>query len=150
MPVIFGEWGYSWAGEPDFNEDLQGQYLVRQFLVGMMYGIPINIWYDWKNDRPEPCQTKDKCYGVVRANLVPKKAYYQMQRLSQSLKGYRFVKRLPSAAEDYYLVFSSPTATKVIAWTLGTPHKSVPLPDNAVVNLSSNPVYKPLNVYIKQ
>ena len=49
MPIVSGEWGYSTQhkGTP---LALQGAYLARQQFANLLAGVPLSVWYDWKND----------------------------------------------------------------------------------------------------
>ena len=55
LPIVSSEWGYSTgtvgtAYTPVATAQLQGDYLARMMLVNLSQGIPLSIWYDWKND----------------------------------------------------------------------------------------------------
>ncbi len=141
MPVLFTEWGYSSPDNHNLDEELQGQYLARQVLLGFLYHIPVNILYEFRNSRPEPCQERNHCWGLVTHDWKPRPAYFQIQRLTQALAGYRFIERLPSPPEDYYLVFKKGARTTIAAWTTGEKHLSMSLPDQHQIPISGNPVY---------
>lgn len=122
IPVLLGEWGYSSAtGEVD--EQTQARYLVRQALLGIMYGTPVNIWYDWKSDiTGGDRDTKEDRFGLVRSGLQPKPAWYAMQELSRNLAGKQFIGRLSSAPGDYLLAFGNGVNTTLVGWTSGFSH----------------------------
>jgi hypothetical protein len=122
IPILLGEWGYSTAtGEVD--EQTQARYLARQALLGMMYGTPVNIWYDWKSDIiGSDRDTKEDRFGIVNTSLWPKPAWFAMQELSRNLAGKRFIQRLPSAPTDYLLEFGNGVNTTLVSWTSGLSH----------------------------
>jgi polysaccharide biosynthesis protein PslG len=124
IPIMFTEWGYSVSAADGFDEETQAKYLSRQFLLGAMYGVPINIWYNWKNSRTEPCVTKDKCYGMVKNNLEQRLAYKEMIRVTQELDGFKYISRLKTSTSDYILVFAKGNVYKVAAWTTAPEHVS--------------------------
>ncbi len=71
--MISGEWGYSdaWGG---MSQARQGDYVVRQYLVNLLSGVDLSIWYDWKNDGPSPTDPEHH-FGTSFADLTPKPAY---------------------------------------------------------------------------
>lgn len=140
IPVLLGEWGYSSAtGEVD--EQTQARYLVRQALLGMMYGTPVNIWYDWKSDIDGGDQdSKEYRFGLVNLALEPKPAWYAMRELSQNLAGKRFIRRLPSTPEDYLLEFGNGANTTLVAWTSGVSHW-INLPSGRRLLTTGTPAY---------
>ncbi|MBY0405630.1 MAG: cellulase family glycosylhydrolase [Cyanobacteria bacterium] len=141
VPIIFSEWGYSWSGESNFNEQIQGDYAVRQYLIGMMLGIPVNMWYSWKNSRNEPCREAFKCFGLMRSDLTSRVGYYRVQNMNNQLEGYRFIKRLSTDANDYYLIFSDAAFSKMVVWTTGANHRSLLLPDGSYATLTATPKF---------
>ena len=116
LPIISSEWGYSIF--PGYlNEDEQAAYAIRTFLTNIVSGIPISIWYEWRN----PVQVSsdpEKNFGLVRYDYSYKPAYHSMKDLIDSLNGMCFVKRLPSDPSDVLLLFTNGTDYKVAAWTL--------------------------------
>ncbi len=139
LPLYSTEWGYSTAGGPSYDvvpdEQTQAKYLAREFLVNAMSGIGLSIWYDWKDDGPDP-KNKQHHFGVVHSDLSPKPAYAAAKTLTSKLAGYSFSKRLsirsPNGASDYVLAFepvSGTGATKYVGWTTAAPHGvSIPVP----------------------
>jgi hypothetical protein len=129
VPILSGEWGYSnwhYGGHPITPEE-QSHYLARQFLVNLIASVPLSIWYDWKNDGPDPRETEQN-FGTVTHDLRPKPAYVAAATLTHALDGFTFARRLPAELDDdYLLLFRQDGCEKVVAWTAGTPH-SIRLP----------------------
>jgi len=126
IPIILGEWGYS-SIPKEVDEKTQANYLVRQFLLGAMYGSPVNIWYDWRgsSDGAYVPGDKESNFGLVRNDgpSSPKLAYFSMQELSKSLYGKRFTGRFPSQENDYLLRFTDSRGRSTLAsWTSGVSH----------------------------
>jgi hypothetical protein len=114
IPIISGEWGYSCAWKK-FDDERQGKYLPRQFLVNLMEGIPLSIWYDWRDDGTDPKEPEHH-FGVVRHSLQETKpSYSALQTLVAELRGYRFEKRVE--ASDFILMFRKGPSVKYAAWT---------------------------------
>ena len=66
LPIVSSEWGYNTT---DVTPQVQGDDMARMFLVNLSQGIPLSIWYDWKNDGTDPTNVEDN-YGIVTADLV--------------------------------------------------------------------------------
>lgn len=124
MPIISGEWGYSsvWRG---MNEQIQGELLARQFLTNVANGIPISIWYDWRDDGPDPREPEHH-FGLVRHRHYPgrapiydpKPAYQAAMTLNTFLNGYTFERRITVGSNgDYVLLFRSGGDYRIAAWT---------------------------------
>ncbi|MHC4424651.1 MAG: hypothetical protein ACYSYV_00995 [Planctomycetota bacterium] len=95
MSVISGEWGYlniNWD-KSRLSEREQAQHLARMFLINLHQGIPINIWYDWKNDGTDPSEREHQ-FGTVKYDLNPKAAYVAAKVLSSTLAGYSIDQQL--------------------------------------------------------
>lgn len=120
-PIISGEWGYSTFSPKGVTREMQAAFLVRQQLANLLAGIPISIWYDWKDDGPDPAE-REHNFGTVAHELTPKPAYVAIQTLARELSGYRIERRLPTAsADDFVLLLANGTARKLAAWTIGEP-----------------------------
>lgn len=137
MPIVCSEWGYTtvWKG---ITDDLQGQYLEREFLVNLSLDIPLSIYYDWHDDGTDP-NSVEHHYGTVYNDYRPKPAYQAMQRLTKALRGLRFHKRLPSADGDYLLLFTNGHKKVVAAWTTMAPHAAKA--KEQLLSLDGNPQY---------
>ena len=136
IPVISGEWGFSSAWRR-MNEANQGAMLAREMLTNIANGIPISIWYDWRDDGPDPTEPEHH-FGLVRNAYLPirdqvyqpKPAYLAAKTLNSFLNGYRFEKRLAVGSnDDYVLVFAREADRRIAAWTtFRTAHRiNVPL-----------------------
>lgn len=53
FPVINSEWGYA-SADKGVSLEKQAAFSVRMQLSDMLNGIPVSIWYDWKNDGNSP------------------------------------------------------------------------------------------------
>ena len=132
IPIISGEWGYSsvWRG---MSEEKQGAMLPRAMLTNLANGIPISIWYDWRDDGADPNEAEHH-FGMVRNALSipsasasgsnpvgvfePKPAYLAAKTLSDTFEGYAYQRRLAVGSDsDYVLVFGKGDDLRIAAWT---------------------------------
>ncbi|OHB72897.1 MAG: hypothetical protein A2Z25_03230 [Planctomycetes bacterium RBG_16_55_9] len=125
IPVISGEWGYSnlnWD-KSRLSEQEQANYLVRMFLVNLYQGIPVSIWYDWKNDGADPNEREHQ-FGTVRHDLKPKAAYMAAKALSSTLAGYSIVEKLDLGNEaDFAFRLTKDQNEAIVFWTLDSRHE---------------------------
>ena len=122
IPILSGEWGYSTC-KRGVSLETQAAFAARQQLSNLLNGVPLSIWYDWKNDGPDPNENEHNL-GTVLPDLAPKPAYVAIRTLTGELSGYRIVRRLPLPSDkDYVLLCQKPAGgQKLAAWTLGEPH----------------------------
>ncbi len=122
LPILSGEGGYS-SNTKGVSLETQAAFAARQQLANLMNGIPLSIWYDWKNDGDDPKENEHN-FGTVMPDLKPKPAYLALQTMTRELSGYAIQSRLAlTNAEDYALVFTNRTGgRKLAAWTAGRAH----------------------------
>jgi polysaccharide biosynthesis protein PslG len=122
IPILSGEWGYS-THKKGVSLETQAAFAARQQLANLLAGVPLSIWYDWKNDGPDQSENEQN-FGTVLPDLKPKPAYLAIQTLTRELSGYRIVRRiaLPSDKDYVLLCKHKSGAQKLAAWTLGDPH----------------------------
>jgi hypothetical protein len=122
-PVLSGEWGYA-THTKGVSLETQAAFLARQQLANVLNGVPISIWYDWKNDGTDPAE-KEHNFGIVGPDLVPKPAYGAVQTLTRQLAGFRVARRLDAAgSEDFVLLMVNAAGDqKLAAWTTGKAHE---------------------------
>jgi hypothetical protein len=122
LPILSGEWGYS-SWERGVSQATQADFAVRQQLVNLLNGVPLSIWYDWKNDGDDPKENEHN-FGTVLPDLSPKPAYRAISVLMRELAGYRMARRLPTEDQsDYVLVLAtSDGKQKLAGWTTGEQH----------------------------
>ena len=127
MPIVSGEWGYS-SNTKGVTRERQAEFAARQQLFNLASGIPLSIWYDWKNDGPDPAENEHN-FGTVNTDLTPKPAYTAISTLTRELNGFRFCARFDVRdADKFVLAFTNATReTKLAAWTIGT-NNTVTLP----------------------
>lgn len=122
LPILSGEWGYA-SHTKGVSLPIQAAFAARQQLANLLARVPLSIWYDWKNDGPDPAE-REHNFGLVNADLSPKPAYLAIQTLTSELAGYRIERRLDLGSEtDYALLFNRRgRPDKLTVWTTGEPH----------------------------
>jgi hypothetical protein len=140
IPIISGEWGYS-SNTKGVSQETQAAYIVRQQLSNLLNGIPVSIWYDWKNDGKDPNENEHN-FGTVGVDLQPKPAYLAIQKLTQELSGYRIAFRRDTGnTNDFVLSLTNNLGnTKLAAWTTVAPH-TVTLDSQLNLQLDGTPKY---------
>ncbi len=119
IPILSGEWGYA-THTKGISLEIQAAFAARQQLANLLHGVPLSIWYDWKNDGNDPDE-REHNFGTVWPDLKPKPAYLAIQTLTRELNGYRIARRQDTgSASDFVLVLTHVAGeTKLAAWTLG-------------------------------
>jgi hypothetical protein len=132
VPVISGEWGYSSVSRW-MDENQQADMLTRQFLTNVANGIPISIWYDWRDDGLDANEPEHH-FGIVHhefrqsgnSPFEPKPAYFAAKTVNAFLAGSTYQKRLAITDEDnFVLVFSNSGRDRIAAWTTSSKPRQV-------------------------
>ncbi|HEX8916668.1 MAG TPA: cellulase family glycosylhydrolase [Humisphaera sp.] len=142
VAVAAGEWGYStaWAGH---DATRQAAFLPRCWLTNLSNDVRLSVWYDWRDDGPDPTEQEHN-FGLVRhprsdvdgAPYERKPAYHAMRTATAQLAGYSYQCRLAAGdyADDYVLLFArragggTPAGVKLVAWTTATGGRDVTIP----------------------
>lgn len=122
LPILSGEWGYS-THTKGISLETQAAFAARQQLSNLMNGVPLSIWYDWKNDGEDPKENEHN-FGTVLPDLQPKPSYLAIKLLTEQLVGYGIARRVTLENDaDYVLVCTNATGKqKLAAWTTGEGH----------------------------
>jgi hypothetical protein len=123
IPVISSEWGYA-SCPAGLTPEKQAVNAVRMQLANLMYGIPLSVWYDWKNDGESPTNFEHNC-GTVTFSLEPKPAYNALSTLNSKLGGLTYAHRIETGNDnDYVLLFTGSSGIfRICAWTSGKAHE---------------------------
>ncbi|MEC1072262.1 cellulase family glycosylhydrolase [Priestia megaterium] len=127
IPILSGEWGYSTgpAAYRAIDQRQQCQYLVRMYLVNMYLGIPVSIWYDWKNDGEDP-NNGEHNFGIrENDSSIPKEASIGASTLIENLSGYHFSKRIELGRKNDYLLEFTNNKKDItyVYWTQADEHE---------------------------
>lgn len=122
VPIISGEWGYS-SNVKGVSPATQADFIARQQLFNLLNGVPVSIWYDWKNDGGDPNENEHN-FGTVSQELMPKPAYTAVKTMARELAGFSIGSRYQTASKDDFVLMmtNSLGETKLAAWTVGEPH----------------------------
>lgn len=122
IPIISGEWGYN-TSTKGVSFETQAAYIVRMQLSNLLYGIPLSVWYDWKNDGPDRDEWEHN-FGTVTPDLKPKPAYIAIKTLNDQLGAFTLIKRIEiKNPNDFVLLFRDDKGnSKIVAWTTEVPH----------------------------
>jgi polysaccharide biosynthesis protein PslG len=125
--IISGEWGYSTCNLTTGVSLLtQADYFARMNLYNLYCGVPLTIWYDWKNDGTDPAQIGQN-RGLVTSTLALKPSYVAATVLTHELSGYSIDRLFNTGSNtDVVLVLTNGSDTvKTAAWTQGSAHNVV-------------------------
>jgi hypothetical protein len=119
VPILSGEWGYA-THTKGLPLETQAAFAARQQLANLLNGIPLSIWYDWKNDGNDPGE-REHNFGTVWPDLKPKPSYLAIQTLTRELHGYRVARLHDTGSTSHFVLGLTNAAgeTKLAAWTLG-------------------------------
>jgi hypothetical protein len=143
IPIISGEWGYT-VIDRDTNtyshvhtDALQAQYFDREILTNIANGVPVSIWYDWRNDGPNADETESN-FGLVRNEYFagrdpvydPKPSYAAAKALLGTIGAYAFsgTVPIPNSTTAHVCSFVHKTEHRWAAWTSSDAAESVVLP----------------------
>src|SRR4030095_14848799 len=130
IPIISSEWGYSSAWK-DFDEEKQAKYLPRQFLTNIANDVALSIWYDWRDDGPDPKEPEHHFVLVRHAYregkdpvFEPKPAYHAATTLMEKMVAMQFNKAINFGAEPFgetrsleAELFTRGESVYAVAWT---------------------------------
>jgi hypothetical protein len=106
LPILSGEWGYSTVRKTGVSETTQAAYLVRQRLINASQGVNLSIWYDWKDDGPDPDENEHR-FGSLRQDLKSKPAYVAAEVMTRTLDGYSPVRMLREGPGGYVMLLQN-------------------------------------------
>ncbi|HRZ99631.1 MAG TPA: cellulase family glycosylhydrolase, partial [Candidatus Paceibacterota bacterium] len=120
LPVISGEWGYATHAQ-GISLETQAAFIVRQQLVNLHLGVPLSIWYDWKNDGTDTNYNEHN-FGVVTHELMPKPSYRAIQTMGRELSGFQIARRLLPDANTWLLLLTNRAGIQKLAcWITDKP-----------------------------
>jgi len=125
IPILSTEWGYTCGARglghmPVLSREEQAAHLLRMFLIHRWQGVPVNIWFDWKN-WSDDWNNPDANAGIVTSRLEPKTAYVALQVLSRELDGFAFERKEELPEKDIYLLaFRKADRMAYAFWTTGS------------------------------
>jgi hypothetical protein len=145
FPVLNTEVGYNadeaYLGPEHLRLEHQAWHFVRQYLVDLMCGIRMTIWYNWNDDHG---------FRLVNDDMSALPVYTACQTMIELLSGYHFVEKIETGSDlDYVLAFENEQAhRKLVCWT--TPQNRDDTPEKArshAVHISIDSNYSSVNLY---
>ncbi|MDR2706193.1 MAG: glycoside hydrolase family 5 protein [Planctomycetaceae bacterium] len=124
IPILSAEWGYSSAWQ-NYNDEIQGKMLPRQWLVNLAANVPISIWYDWHDDGKDPKEPEHH-FGTTNHDYKkdakpvyePKQSYIAAKTFNETFNGFKYNKRLWIGDDHVYVfLFNKDNEIKLAAWT---------------------------------
>ncbi len=129
LTMISSEWGGStYSG--GWSERVQGQMAMRQYLANLSAGVPLTIWYSWR-DRPDASSDKEQHFGLVDRDMHGKSSRDSVANTVGALSGYSFEDRIALGDGNFGLIFKKGTSRKLAAWSSNQGSNQVRLPATA-------------------
>ena len=98
------------------DEAAQALYVVRMLLLDFESGVPISIWYDWRDDGDDASEPENR-FGLVRRDRSAKPAYRALKNLLSELSGFSLECSKRDTDGQLSLVFGRVNANaKVVGW----------------------------------
>jgi len=136
--IFSGEWGWTTCGpcNPDYGNQValttQGKFLARQWLTNTLAGVPVSIYYDWKDDGTDQTApesrfgTVEQAYHNSTLPHTPKPAYVAASALQAALPPtlYSYRTRIDAVVggtvntNAYVLSFSKSGSTTTTAYAV--------------------------------
>lgn len=135
FPVLNSEVGYNadedYLGPANLRLQHQAWHFVRQYLVDLMCGIRMTIWYNWNDDHG---------FRLVNDDMSPLPVYTACQTMLGLLNGFHYVEKIETDSNlDYILAFENAQEhRKLVCWT--TPPNRDDTPEKAGMHTVSIPV----------
>lgn len=113
-PVLVSEWGFSLT---EVSEEQQAQYLLRSFLLNSLSGVPVSIWYEWRDSRLG--DDHEAHYGLLDYSGKEKASYRALKAFLPPLKGARIESRIAVGDQDVFvlLVRKKDGKAALVVWT---------------------------------
>ncbi|HAX91673.1 MAG TPA: hypothetical protein DCY07_05640, partial [Rhodospirillaceae bacterium] len=117
LPVLSTEWGFTTT---EVSEDDQAAFLLRSFLLNSLSGVPVSIWYEWRDARAGQ-DDPEAHFGLLTLREKEKESYRALLDFLPPLKGARIEARLDTGRpEEFVLRLKRPDGRyALVLWTSG-------------------------------
>lgn len=107
--------GYA-GGNPEMAYEYQAWHIVRQYMIDLLEGVPVTIWYEWSGKEG---------FSLYKEG-EPTKAFNACKVMIKVLSGYKLEKRLPTEnVRDFVLLFKNQSGNeKLVIWSAPPPMES--------------------------
>ena len=101
------------------DEAAQALYVARMMLLDFESGVPISIWYDWRDDGDDASEPENR-FGLVRRDRAAKPAYRALKTLLSQLSGFSLECSKRDQDGQLSMVFGKANArAKLVSWREG-------------------------------
>jgi polysaccharide biosynthesis protein PslG len=102
--IVNSEWGYSLS---EVTDEQQAAYALRSYLVDAMSGVPLSLWYSWKDALHEHESDRRRWdreahFGLVDFDGNDKPAVTVLEEILPHLKDAHIEKRIAVGNDDVY------------------------------------------------
>ena len=136
------EWGYSSSAienlPPDGHSDrarrLQATLAVREMLTACVLGFPLAVWYDLRDDGPDPANP-DHNYGLLDANANEKPAMHGVRNFITATSTRKYAGIVEGAPPHIHAArWNGSDDTLFIVWTSGSGGGKVEFPRASLIS----------------
>ncbi len=105
-------------------EIVQSDYLIRVYIQSIAAGVDNIFWYDFRDDYWVVDDPNESSFGIIRADLSPKPAYYGFAVMASLLNNSLFVEQVrgqndrnrPGDDDVYEYRFANDAQTIIVLW----------------------------------
>ncbi len=138
LPIVSTEWGFTLT---HVSPEEQADFLLRSFLMNSLEGVPLSIWYEWRDAR-EGEGDPEAHFGLLTLRKEEKESYKALAAFLPPLKGARLEKRWVLGGEaDFILSFLHPDGRRsLVFWSAAArPKGRIVVEGGESFDLSSRP-----------
>jgi hypothetical protein len=148
ITYVCSEWGYA---EPQVRAQDQAAYPLRAYLANLLSGVPLTIWYEWRDSKQEPGNPESH-YGLVDYNGRQKAGAVALATVLPKIAGSTLVKRVALGNEARYaVIIRQPTGEYgLVYWSTdpaGSAGRAFQVGETQV-KMTPLPAYMPLGVHV--
>jgi hypothetical protein len=99
-PVYSTEWGFTLI---DVTPEQQAAFVIRSFLLNTMAGVPLSIWYEWRDEREGP-DDPEAHFGLLTLDKKEKLSYKALAGFLPPLVGSKIEKRIKGPKKNDYVL----------------------------------------------
>jgi polysaccharide biosynthesis protein PslG len=120
LRLICSEWGFN---SVDLTEQQQAAYVVRTHLSNLLSGVPVTVWYEWRDSLGSP-DDPEAHFGLVDFRRNGKPALTAVRSLLPLIGDHTVVRRLQTPdPRDFVVLLRGPNhSRKLLFWTSRRSH----------------------------
>lgn len=142
------EWGYA---EPLVTARQQADYPLRAHLSNLLSGVPLTVWYEWKDSRNQPGSAESH-YGLLEMNGHEKPGFAALFAVLPKIRDAVVVRRIPSSDMAYLVLVRQPAGDYgLVYWSADSaPTYSLAINGQVTATVTSAPAYRPLGAAVPE